>query len=112
MSTSWDHDREFGRPSSRAATHEDILGLVDPRREIRGSAKIWMKLFHQLPMRPRDIGGGRAFFQAENFVGFILGHRGGAAAARRIARLEAPRVRIRIACRTPTGKAAVQIRFQ
>ena len=51
-----------------------------------------------------------AFFQPENFIGFILGNRRSAAAAR-LARLTAPRVKVRIACRAPSGKAAIQIRL-
>lgn len=112
MSASWDHDAATGRKGLRPASHEDFLGFVHARREIGSSAKVWMKLFHQLPMRPRDVGGARAFFQPENFIGFIFRHRGGAAAARRIARIEAPRVRVRIACRAPSGKPAIEISFQ
>lgn len=112
MSASWDHEAATGRKASRPSPHKDFLGFVHARREIGGSAKIWMKLFHQLPMRPRDVSGPRAFFQPENFIGFIFRHRGSASAARRLARIEAPRVRVRIACRAPSGKPAIEIRFQ
>lgn len=107
MSATWDR-LEGSRRASVMAPHQDILSFVHAGGQIRRPAKIWMKLFHQIAMSPRNIGGGRALFQAEDFVGFILRNRARAARAR----LAAPRVAVRIACRTPSGKAAVQIRFK
>ena len=110
MSAIWDHPSERRRSGSLTPAQQDILGLVDPRREIGRPAKVWMKLLHQVTMRPRDFGGAGALFQPENFIGFILRHRRSATAAR-LARLTAPRVVVRISCRAPSGKAAIQIRL-
>ena len=112
MSTTWDQDfAPEGRLASSSATQQDVLGFVDPRREIGRAAKIWMKLLHQITMRPGDVGVGGALLKSENLISLILGNRAGATrAALTLARAEAPRVRVRIACRTPSGKPAIQIR--
>ena len=110
MSAIWDHPSEQRRSVSLTPAQKKILGLVDPRGEVGRPAKVWMKLFHQVTMRSRDFSGSGALFQPENFISFILRHRGRTTSAR-IARLTAPRVIVRIACRAPSGKAAVQIRL-
>jgi hypothetical protein len=110
MSAIWDHHSQQRHNGSLTSAQQDILGLVDPRREVGRPSKVWMKFLHQITMGSRDFGGASAFFQPENFIGFILGNRRSAAAAR-LARLTAPRVKVRIACRAPSGKAAIQIRL-
>ena len=110
MSAIWDHASEK-RTGSLSPAQKNILGLIDPRREIGRPAKVWMKLLHQVTMRPRDIGGASALFQPENFIGFILRHRRSASTTDRLSRLSAPRVVVKISCRAPSGKAAIQIRL-
>ena len=101
MSAIWDHNPSVVTP------HENLLGLVHPGREVRRTAKVWMKFLNQIAMGASNVGGRRALFEPENFVGFIFRNR--ARSTRVLARLESPRVRVRIACRTPAGKAAVEI---
>lgn len=94
------------------APHQDVLGFIYPGRQVSRPAKIWMKLFHQIAMRPGDIGGRRALLQPENFISFIFRNRASATrAALMLTRAESPRVMVRIACRTPAGKPAIKIRF-
>lgn len=110
MSTTWDHDFGERRASVLVTPHQDILGLVHTGRKIRRPAKIWMKFFHQIAMGAGNVRGGGAALEAKNFVRLVFRNRARATRAA-LARAEAPRVRVRIACRTPAGKPAVKISF-
>ncbi len=107
MSATWDR-LEGSRRASVMAPHQDILSFIHAGGQIRRPAKIWMKLFNQIAMSPRNVGGGRSLLQTEDLVGFILGDRARTGRSRLAG---APRVAVRISCRTPSGKPAVQIRL-
>lgn len=106
MSVTW--DMEGSRRASMMSPHQDVLGFIHPGGQIRRPAKIWMKFLHQIAVRPGNVGRRSAALKTEDFISFILGNSSRAAATRRAA---APRVSVRIACRTPSGKTAVQIRL-
>jgi len=104
--------RAFRRPKSleRLAelaltpAHQDLFGFVDPGREIRRPSMVWMKLLHQIAVRPRYFARRRALLKSQYLVSLILGDRLSAARA-------APRVSASLLCLTPSGKPAVEIRF-
>ncbi len=110
MSTTWDHDYGARRASVLVTPHEDVLGLIHPGRKISRSAKIWMKLLHQITVGARNVRRRRAALEAENFVSLVFRNRACMTRAA-LSRTKTPRVCVRIACRTPAGKSAVQISF-
>ena len=87
------------------ATQEYVFGFVDPRSQARRAPVIGMQFLHERTMRTGNIFPRGAFLKPKNFVSFVLGHRRRAAARP----LAAPRVAIAVTCRTPSGKAAVEI---
>lgn len=109
MSTTWDHDYGGERRASVLMTpHQDVLGFIYPGRQIRRPAKIWMKLFHQIAVSARNVRRRGATLETENFVSLVFRNRARTTRVA-LARAETPRVRVRIACRTPSGKSAVKI---
>jgi hypothetical protein len=57
-------------------------------------------------MRGRNFITRGALLKPQDFIGFILGHRPAVAST---PRLDVARIRVTLACRTPSGKAAVKI---
>lgn len=86
-------------------THQDVLGLVDPRRQTRRTPVVGMEFLHQGAMRPRDLIARSALLKPQNLIGFILGHRARPA----LTGVSAPRVALTMSCLTPAGKPAVHI---
>ncbi len=89
------------------ASHEDVLGFVHPGRQARRAPLIGMEFLHQGPVRARDVIRRRILLKSQDFIGFILGHRGTDAPAP-----GAAAVRVSLLCRTPAGRSAVEIRFE
>ena len=85
--------------------HQDILGFVDAGREVGRPSMVWMKLLHQITVRPRYLARRRALLKSQYLVSLILGDR------LSTTRAAAPRVSASLFCLTPSGKAAVEIRF-
>lgn len=85
---------------------QDILGLVHPGGEIRRPPLVGMKFLHQGAVGVADLLLARPRLKAKDFVGLLLGQRGGFAGPR------SPRVRITLCCFTPAGKPAVEISFK
>ena len=85
--------------------HQDFLGFVDAGREVGRPAMVWMKLLHQIAVRPRYLARRRALLKSQYLVSLILGDRLSAS------RTAAPRVSASLLCLTPSGKPAVEIRF-
>src|SRR5271165_367509 len=90
---------------SLTSAHQDFLGFVDAGREVSRPAMVWMKLLHQITVRPRYFARRRALLKSQYLVSLILGDRLPAA------RSAAPRVSASLLCLTPSGKPAVEIRF-
>ena len=87
------------------AFEKKILGLIDPRREIRRAPLIGMEFLHQRTMRTADIGGARSRLNAKDLIGLLLRHFSAVDMTR-------PRCRTRIRVFTPGGLPAVKIRHQ
>ena len=85
------------------ATKKDLLGFIDPSREIRRPPLVGMEFLHQRAMRAADIVGARTSFQAKDLIGLLFRH---FAAARR----SPPRCRVTLRVFTPGGIPAVKIR--
>ena len=88
------------------ASKKDVLGLVDPSREIRRSPLVGVELLHQGLVSPADVVTPRPRLQAKDLIGFLRRH----FAARNRAALPPCRVALRVL--TPSGKPAVQIAFK
>lgn len=86
---------------------QNIAGLIQPGGNLGRAPPVGMPLFHHLTMRAQDIAARRAFAKAKDLIGLVLGHRSGADISGTVAR-----VTVAIACTTPAGKAAVEIRFK
>ena len=86
---------------------QDVLGFVDPGRQIRRPPLVGMQFLHQRPVRARDVFPAGPLTKAENLIRFILGHGGSARAPR--PRAAAPRIVLSLSCLTPTGKPAIEI---
>ncbi len=86
-------------------THEPVLGLIDAGRVIRRPPVVGMAFLHEAPVRPNNFGGRRARTKTERLISLLLGH---FAATAPLAR-PLPRVRVVLSCRSPSGKAAVEI---
>ena len=86
-------------------TQQNILGLVNLRREIGGPAAIGVKLLHKPAVRVADIVGARPGSKPKNLFGLLLRHW---TLSRRD--LSSPRCRVRVHALTPAGKSAVKIR--
>ena len=89
------------------SVQQDILGLIDARRESVRAAEVWMKLLHQRTMRSQDLLAVRSLRQAQDFIRFFARHRLSATPPS-----PAPRLALTLLCLTPAGKPAVEIRFQ
>ena len=85
--------------------HQDVFGFVDTGSQTRRPPVVGMQFLHEGAMRARDVVARSSLLKPQNFIGFILGHRSTAAAMP----FAAPRVRLTICCRTPSGKPAVEI---
>ena len=93
-------------------THEYVLGLVDPSRAVRRPPVVGMAFLHETPMRPSNVIASRVWAQSERLIGLLFGHVAGGTSAGTIgARVlpRVPRVKIALACRAPSGEAAVKI---
>lgn len=84
---------------------EQILGLVNLRRQIGRSAPVGMKPLHKRSMSATDLLFARSGREPKNLVGFLLRHWSLNRAA-----LSMPPARIRLAVVTPSGRPAVKIR--
>ena len=87
------------------AAKKNILGFIDPSREVSGSPLVRMQLLHQRAMRAADVAGARTGFQAKDLIGLLFRH---FAAGRR----PPPRCRVALRVFTPAGIPAVKIRHQ
>src|SRR5579872_2535849 len=86
-----------------------ILGLVDPRREVRRPPLVGMEFLHQGAVSPADILRARPRLQAKDLIGLLFRHFAG----RRSPDLSAlPPCPIALRVLTPAGKPAVQITFK
>ena len=82
---------------------QHILGLIDPRREVRRPPLVGVELLHQRPVSLADLVDARTRLKPQDLVGLLLRHR----AWRRVA--DRPRVAISVSVFTPAGKPAVEI---
>ena len=89
------------------AAHQDGLGFIDLGGKGRRPPVIGMKFLHEGAMRSRDLFARSPLRKPQDLIGFILGH--GSRETLVPAPAPAPRVGVAIACRTPTGKPAVEI---
>ncbi len=89
------------------AMKQNVLGLVDPSREIRRAPLVGMEFLHQRPVGTTDIRSARAGLKAKDLISLLFSH---FAAARRP--VAAPRCRITLRVLTPAGLPAVKIRCQ
>ena len=87
-------------------THQDFLGLVDARSQRRRPPVVGMQFLHEGAMRSRDFVTRGALLKPQDLISFIFGHR---AAEMSAPRVDSARIRIVLACRTPSGKTAVKI---
>jgi len=87
------------------SAHQDVFGLVDLGGQTRRAPLVGMQFLHERPVRPGNIFSRSAFLKPQNFISFILGHR----IREHALPVAAPRVSVAISCRTPSGKAAVEI---
>ncbi len=85
--------------------HQNISGLIDPRRQISRPSKIRMQFFHKHAVRTNQVLTRGTLLKPQNLISFIFGHRA-------IARRRMPRVSFTLTCCTPSGKSAVEISFQ
>jgi hypothetical protein len=85
--------------------HEDVSSLVQERGQARRAPVIGMHFLHQRPVRSRDFLARSALLKTEQIISVIFRHRGRGRA------LFPPRVCVRIACITPAGKTAVEIKL-
>ena len=53
---------------------EDVLGLIDPGREIRRAPLVGMQFLHQRAMRAADLVLARARPKAQDLIGLLFGH--------------------------------------
>ena len=88
------------------AAKKDVLGLVDPGREIRRPPLVGMQSLHQGAVRASDVLGARAGLKAKDLVSLLLRHW---PAARRA---PLPRCRVLLRVLAPTGRPAVKISCQ
>ena len=89
------------------SAHQDGFGLVYPGSDIRRPPVVGMKFLHERAMRPRDLFTRGALRKPQDLIGLILGHRPREALSRAIP--TSSRVVVALACRTPSGKPAVEI---
>ena len=88
------------------SAQDQILGLVDARREVAGAPRIGVELLHEGAMGGAHGRGLRARLKPKDLIGFLFGHR----ATRSRAAL--PRTRISLSVFTPGGRPAVEISFE
>jgi hypothetical protein len=93
---------------STLAAKQNILGLIDPGREIRRPPLVGMQFLHEGAVGQRDIVGARAGLKAKDLIGLLLRH---FSPGRNTAALP-PRCRITLRVRTPAGLPAVKIRSE
>ena len=84
---------------------QDFLGFIDTGGQISGPAVVGMPFLDKGAVRKHNVLAARALAKTQDFVGLILGHRSRTGADFAVA----PRVRLALSCRTPAGKAAVEI---
>ena len=87
------------------SAQENVLGLVDPGREVRRAPLVGMELLHQRPVRAADLLGARPRLKPQDLVGLLFRHRAGCAPPR------GPGSASRLSVFTPAGKPAVEIRL-
>ena len=87
------------------SAQQNVLGLVDPGRQIGRAALVGVELQHQGAMRAPNLLGARPRLKAQDLVGLLFRHRAGLRAAAR------PRIRVALSVFTPAGKPAVEIRL-
>ena len=93
------------------STQQPVLGLIDPGRVIRRPPVVGMAFLHEAPVRPDNFLRARARTKTERLIGFLLGHFTGVQTLAIPATRPAPRVRVTLVCRAPSGKAAVEIHY-
>ena len=89
------------------AAQKNVLGFVDPGREIRRPPLVGMQFLHQGAMRTADFVDARPRLHAKDLISLLFRHF--AAAPSRALR---PRCSITLRVLTPAGLPAVQIRHQ
>ena len=88
---------------------ENVLGSVDPRRELGRPPLVGMDFLHQRPMRTSDLLRGRPRLQAKDLIRLLFRHYARPPAAD--VSLSAPRVRVTLEVRTPSGRPAATLSF-
>lgn len=88
------------------AAKKNVLGFIDPGREIGRSSLIRVQFLHQGAVRAADGVRARAGFQAKDLISLLFGHFGSAR------RVSPPRCRVTLRVFTPRGVPAVKIRHQ
>ena len=88
------------------AAQQNIPGLVEARGIVRRPPVVGMHFLHQAPVRLRDRLPVGALLKTQYFAGLLFGHPHRFDLA---ARALPPRIAVRLFCRTPEGKAAVEI---
>ena len=88
------------------AAQQHLFGLVGARGKIGRSALVGMPFLHHRPMRAHDFVARRPATKTKHLISLILGH------PARKPSTALPRVSVDVLCRTPSGKAAVQVRLK
>jgi hypothetical protein len=81
---------------------QDFSGFVHASSQARRAPVVGMQFLHERSVRRGNFLARSSLPKPQDLIGLILGHR-----ARPIS--AAPRVAITIACRTPSGKSAVEV---
>jgi hypothetical protein len=89
------------------SSKQNVLGFIDPSREIRRAPLVGMEFLHQGAVSPPDLGSARSRFYAKDLISLLIRH--WPAAARRAA---PPRTRVLVSVFTPGGLPAVKIRCE
>ncbi len=93
---------------SKPATKQNVLGLIDPGREIRRAPLVGMQFLHEDAVHTRDLVGPRTGLKAKDLIGLLLRH----FSPGRNAAAVAPPCRISLRVFTPAGLPAVKIRYE
>ena len=85
---------------------KNVLGFVDPHRKDGRSSEVGVQALQEATVRLADIRRGSPRFKTKDLVGLLLSH------GARAWRGSMPVVDVRLRVFSPSGKAAVKIRFE
>ena len=88
------------------STQQNISRLVEARRQLGAASGIGVSPLHEPAMRLADLRFARPRRKTKDLVGFLLAH------GARSWRGAQPRAFVAVRAITPTGRSAVQIRFE